>query len=497
MRPISSPFSPVQLKFMRLGLILVSFGYALYHMGFDPVLFLFALIALALLFLSHLNSRAFDQMRAQLEDLGEHFRSGNLYRRITHIPPNSPLKRVAYRLNEGMDQVESFISEVETIATFAEQDLYYRNVFFHGFKGSFERSLKHIHRSQKILENSYWHRQTETTKETINELKTNNLLSNLLGTQTDIMSIAKEMDEVEATSASAAKNALESKASVASVIHNTQQVVHKITELRQSSQDMDEASEEIANITGLIASIADQTNLLALNAAIEAARAGDHGRGFAVVADEVRTLAANTKKATDNIVSIIGRVLNASRSMAADSAEMQTLSAESHTFVESFEQKFNDFADMAQRYLSIVSSAAMTCHITLAKVDHVVYMQRAYRVLDEGPSAENTACILVDDQSCRFGLWLREPDCGQKYQHLPSFGAIAEPHRNVHMSVHAMAALTFGDWKKNNLTQNEIIENMRAAETSSWDLIQILGNLLNEKQTFEATSTEGGEIDLF
>ncbi|SIT43798.1 Methyl-accepting chemotaxis serine transducer (fragment) [Paraburkholderia ribeironis] len=52
-----------------------------------------------------------------------------------------------------------------------------------------------------------------------------------------------------------------------------------------------ESSNKIADITGMIESIAFQTNILALNAAVEAARAGAQGRGFAVVAAEVRSLA--------------------------------------------------------------------------------------------------------------------------------------------------------------------------------------------------------------
>jgi methyl-accepting chemotaxis protein len=85
-----------------------------------------------------------------------------------------------------------------------------------------------------------------------------------------------------------------------------------------SMHGIEQSSQEISRIIGVIDEIAFQTNLLALNAGVEAARAGEAGKGFAVVAQEVRELAQRSATAAKEIKALI----NASAAQVKDGVEL-------------------------------------------------------------------------------------------------------------------------------------------------------------------------------
>jgi methyl-accepting chemotaxis protein len=76
-----------------------------------------------------------------------------------------------------------------------------------------------------------------------------------------------------------------------------------------SMKMLQQASSNIAEITGAIQGIAFQTNVLTINASIEAARAGNAGKGFSVVASEVRVLAERSAEAARGIKALIERAV--------------------------------------------------------------------------------------------------------------------------------------------------------------------------------------------
>ena len=116
---------------------------------------------------------------------------------------------------------------------------------------------------------------------------------------------AASMEELTSTVKQNADNASQANQlalSASGVALKGGQVVSQVVETMGA---ISTSSKKIADIIGVIDSIAFQTNILALNAAVEAARAGEQGRGFAVVAGEVRTLAGRSAEAAKEIKHLI------------------------------------------------------------------------------------------------------------------------------------------------------------------------------------------------
>ena len=124
-------------------------------------------------------------------------------------------------------------------------------------------------------------------------------------TASNLQQTAHSMSELTGTvqqSADHAATANQLAGSAAQVAERGGKVVGQVV---TTMDEINASSKKIADIIGVIDSIAFQTNILALNAAVEAARAGEQGRGFAVVASEVRSLAKRSADAAREIKVLI------------------------------------------------------------------------------------------------------------------------------------------------------------------------------------------------
>ncbi|MFC3120642.1 methyl-accepting chemotaxis protein [Agaribacter flavus] len=154
--------------------------------------------------------------------------------------------------------------------------------------------------------------------------------------------------------------------------------------------ELNNASDEINEITTVIESIADQTNLLALNAAIEAARAGEAGRGFAVVAEEVRNLAMKTQESTYSIQETISKVQGFAEKASAFIKESQDKASSCIEMNSKVNESLNQVLKSAQQVNETTSAVAKFTSEQEGKILHVnEYLTSISKIADETAEGSN------------------------------------------------------------------------------------------------------------
>ncbi|UHA76301.1 methyl-accepting chemotaxis protein [Paenibacillus sp. 481] len=136
-----------------------------------------------------------------------------------------------------------------------------------------------------------------------------------------IQSIVENSTSVADLSSHSAVRAEEGNRTLKQAIEQMNSIQLSVRTTASVIEELDDRSNQIGNIVGVMTGIAGQTNLLALNASIEAARAGESGRGFAVVAGEVRKLAEQSSVSAKQIKELIEEI---------QSSTHQTVSAMAH-----------------------------------------------------------------------------------------------------------------------------------------------------------------------
>ncbi|MBX5044377.1 HAMP domain-containing protein [Rhizobium lentis] len=116
---------------------------------------------------------------------------------------------------------------------------------------------------------------------------------------------AAALEEITTTVKDTARRAEEAGSLVGCTRNDAEHSGEIVSKAVDAMTGIQQSSERISSIIGVIDDIAFQTNLLALNAGVEAARAGEAGKGFAVVAQEVRELAQRSAQAAKEIEGLI------------------------------------------------------------------------------------------------------------------------------------------------------------------------------------------------
>lgn len=177
--------------------------------------------------------------------------------------------------------------------------------------------------------------------------------------------------------------------------------------LTSTMAGINQTAAQIAQITGVIDSIAFQTNILALNAAVEAARAGEEGRGFAVVAGEVRNLAQRSAASAREIKALIATSVsqtNASAQQVSQAGQtmqeivqaveqvshsIQAISAASSQQSQGLEQihlSMTSIDETTQQNAALVEQAAAAAESMLEQVDTLVTSVNQFKLQADQPA---------------------------------------------------------------------------------------------------------------
>lgn len=183
----------------------------------------------------------------------------------------------------------------------------------------------------------------------------------------NIDSDVKSLNQHSVQMKEANEKAVSSMATVLESSNKSADIVNKIAEQVQNTND---AIAEITDAVSLIMNITSQTKLLSLNASIEAARAGEQGKGFAVVAEEIKTLSEQSADGAATIRNIADNILNKSRESVALSQEIKQLIEEEQQDISETQKDFNFLSESIESNISVAASISeRTAQLDVIKQD--------------------------------------------------------------------------------------------------------------------------------
>lgn len=211
------------------------------------------------------------------------------------------------------------------------------------------------------------------------------LSSRTESTASSLEQTAASMEQITATVRQNASNAEQAHKMADTVSDIADKGSEMVCYVIEKMRDISGSADSIADILGVIDSIAFQTNILALNASVEAARAGEQGRGFAVVASEVRILASRSADAAKEIRALI--------------AHSRTHVSEGHELANQAGETMDEIAEKIMRMTKLVREISLASHEQSCGIEQVSI---AVSQMDE--AAQQNAALVEESTAATRSL---------------------------------------------------------------------------------------------
>jgi hypothetical protein len=128
-----------------------------------------------------------------------------------------------------------------------------------------------------------------------------------------------------------------------------------------------------------------------------------------------------------------------------------------------------------------IAKAQDVSFASLVKMDHFVFKQNGYRVVNLGTQCAEAQMIQTDHRGCRLGKWYYEGKGAEIFAGVPSFPRLEDPHARVHSHIQNAIQLLNEPWEKDEGLQNRILGHFEAAEKASQEVLRTIDQMVEEQ----------------